>query len=68
MEGKKDNMNKDEICFAKSKDGTICYALTEMKCDNCSFYKPKSQVPGYSKYIPINKKKKIKEEKDKINE
>lgn len=50
------NNNELPVCFAKSEDGKTCYALTEMKCENCSFYKPKDQVPGYSKFIPKEKK------------
>lgn len=51
-------MNKTEFqkCFAEAEDGKTCYALTEKKCENCSFYKPKDQVPGYSKFIPKEKK------------
>lgn len=60
-------MNKTEECFAKSEDGKSCYALTEMKCENCSFYKPKSQVTGYSRFSPKEKNNKDKNNNKKLD-
>lgn len=56
------NNNRSD-CFARIDDKT-CNALTEKKCENCSFYKPKDQVPDYKKYLKLGKKELKKDKKD----
>ncbi len=50
---------KNEIdkidCFARINEKT-CNALNEKKCENCSFYKNKKDVPNYSIYLKKGKK------------
>ncbi len=50
---------KNEIdkidCFARINE-KICNALNEKKCENCSFYKNKKDVPNYSIYLKKGKK------------
>lgn len=44
-----DSKDKPE-CFAWISK-TKCNALSCKNCKNCSFYKHRSEVPNYSKYI-----------------
>lgn len=50
-------MNDRKDCFARINEKT-CNALIEKKCENCHFYKHKSNVKNYSKYMnyAINQK------------
>lgn len=58
MPNEKDKIN----CFARINE-TTCNALTEKKCENCSFYKSKEEVPNYSKYLKVGKKELLKAKK-----
>lgn len=50
------NNTKDKPeCFAWINE-KICNALNEKKCENCNFYKHKSEVPNYGKYLAMGKK------------
>ena len=49
------NTNDKPDCFARINE-KVCNALNEKKCENCSFYKPKKDVPNYSKYIAMGRK------------
>lgn len=40
-------------CFARISK-IKCNALKSKECKNCSFYKSKSDVPDYKKYLKIN--------------
>lgn len=42
-------------CFARISEN-CCNALTVKNCKNCSFYKPKKDVPNYSYYLKKGKK------------
>ncbi|MCI9279877.1 MAG: hypothetical protein HFJ02_03650 [Bacilli bacterium] len=53
-------MKNDNLVVASSKDKTDCFAwiskgkcnaLNSKDCKNCSFYRSKSEVPNYEKYI-----------------
>lgn len=51
------NSEKDKPdCFAWLSEHE-CNALICKDCSNCSFYKPKSEVPDYKKYIRCKGKK-----------
>ena len=45
------NEENDKIdCFARISK-IKCNALKKKECKNCNFYKNKSQVPDYKKYL-----------------
>lgn len=54
--GQLSNDNDKSDCFAWLSEHE-CNALTCKDCKCCSFYKPKSQVPNYSKYLCCKGKK-----------
>lgn len=56
------NQNDKIDCFARINEN-ICNALNEKKCENCSFYKNKKEVPNYSAFIKKGKKELLGEEK-----
>lgn len=49
MKVKKEDDKQD--CFARLSE-RMCNALTEKKCQNCSFYKHYSEVKNYHQYLP----------------
>lgn len=48
------NESNDKLdCFARISK-IKCNALKKKECKNCSFYKPKKEVPDYKKYLQMN--------------
>lgn len=52
----KNELDKKD-CFAYIDEKT-CNALCTKQCKDCSFYKPKKDVPNYEKYIEKRLKRK----------
>lgn len=42
--------NDKHDCFARISESK-CNALQKKECKNCSFYKPKSEVPNYKSLL-----------------
>lgn len=58
-------MNEDKSdCFARIDDNT-CNALVKKDCKNCSFYRPKCEVPNYEKFLRLGKKELVKKNENK---